>query len=52
MGVGLRKGNSGSRAVKVEGMKHIWCLQDPGLFAKCVEAWLEDEEVADELEGL
>lgn len=52
MGGELRKGNSGSRAVKVQGMRHVWCLQDGELFARGVEAWLGEGRVLEEFEVL
>jgi pimeloyl-ACP methyl ester carboxylesterase len=52
MGGELRVGNAGSRAAKVEGMRHVWCLQDGELFAKGVGAWLAEGRVVEEFEVL
>jgi hypothetical protein len=37
VGVELRKGGGESKAVKVEGMRHVWSLQEGELFSKCVK---------------
>ena len=52
MGGELMKGNGGSRAVKVAGMRHVWCLQDGELFASGVDAWVGEGRVIDEFEAL
>lgn len=44
----LRKGNPNSKAVKVEGKRHAWNLQDPELFASGVKAWIEHESLPEE----
>lgn len=44
----LRKGNPESKAVKVEGKRHAWNLQDPDLFARGINAWMEHESLPQE----
>lgn len=41
----LRKGDSASRAFKVEGKNHAWSLQDPELFARGIKAWMDGEDM-------
>jgi hypothetical protein len=38
--------------VKVEGMRHVWSLQEGELFSKCVKKLVWGRKVADELELL
>jgi len=52
MGGKLRTGNGASRAAKVEGMRHVWCLQDWELFARGADAWLKEGRVLEEFEIL
>jgi pimeloyl-ACP methyl ester carboxylesterase len=52
MGGELKKGNGASTAVKVPGMRHVWCLQDGELFARGVEAWVGEGKVLEEFEIL
>jgi hypothetical protein len=44
----LRKGNSESKAVKLEGKRHAWNLQDPDLFGQGIETWMEHEPLPKE----
>jgi pimeloyl-ACP methyl ester carboxylesterase len=44
----LRKGDSASRAFKVEGKNHAWSLQDPELFARGIKAWMDGEDMPEE----
>ncbi|KAF2231310.1 alpha/beta-hydrolase [Viridothelium virens] len=46
--VGRGEGGEASRCVVHWGMRHAWSRQDPRLFARAVEAWVERGEV---LEG-
>jgi len=52
MGKILMRGNEASIAVKAKYMKHVWCLQDEGLFARAVVGWIERAEVVEGLEKL
>jgi pimeloyl-ACP methyl ester carboxylesterase len=52
MGVLLKRGNADSRSVVVGGMRHVWCLQDPEMFAECAVSWLVHGKVHEMMEGL
>jgi hypothetical protein len=52
MGVLLKRGNGDSRSVVVGGMRHVWCLQDPKMFAECAVSWLVKGKVHEMMEGL
>jgi pimeloyl-ACP methyl ester carboxylesterase len=51
-GAQLRKGNTKSRAFKIEGMQHTWSVQDPELFARGVKSWMEHKPLPDEFISL
>jgi hypothetical protein len=44
----LRKGNSESKAFKVEGKRHAWDLQDSDLFARGIKSWMDLENLPEE----
>jgi len=44
----LRRGNSESRAFRVEGKRHAWDLQDPELFARGIKTWMDREDMPEE----
>ena len=48
----FRKGNSNSRAVKIEGAVHGWGIIEPDLFAESIRAWAEDTVLPNKLEAL
>jgi hypothetical protein len=41
----LRRGYSESKAFKVEGKRHAWDLQDPDLFARGIQSWMDHENL-------
>jgi len=50
-GIG-RLGNEETLAVEHKGMRHPWCRQDPSLFARLVEAWIQGKELPEGFEIL
>jgi len=50
-GIG-RGGNEGTLAVEHKAMRHPWCRQDPLLFARLVEAWVQGRKLPEGFEIL
>lgn len=48
----FRKGNSNSRAVKIEGAVHGWGINEPDLFTETIRAWAENADLPTKLEAL
>ncbi|KAF2432925.1 alpha/beta-hydrolase [Tothia fuscella] len=48
----VKLGNAASRAAQVPSMRHPWNLQDPTLFARSVEAWIERSDLLEEFEEI